>query len=138
MNIILDTNILISALIKNSATRKIIIESGLNLFYPELSFKELLKHKKYILYKSNYNEEEFLKIINKLLEYINLIPLEVIEPKLKEAKEIMGKVDVNDILFISAALSLNGIIWSEDKDFDRQNIIKIIKTSDLIKTFEKN
>ena len=137
MNIVLDTNILISALIKNSATRKIIIYSGLNFFYPEISFKEIIKHKEYILDKSGYSEKEFLIIINKLLEYINLISFELIRSKLKEAKEIMGKIGINDILFVASALALDGNIWSEDKDFERQNNIKIIKTIDLIKQFEK-
>lgn len=138
MNIILDTNILISALIKDSATRRIIIESGLNLFYPENSFKEILKHKEYILKKADYSGEEFLKIINKLLEYINLIPLKIIEPRLKEANKIMEKIDINDVIFIASALSLNGLIWSEDKDFDKQPIVKVVKTKYLIKIFGKD
>jgi len=139
MKIVLDTNILISALIKDSFTRKIIIESGFELFYPEISFKEIIKYKEYILEKSNYNnKEQFWKILNKLLEYINLVPIELIQSKIKEAPNIIKHIDIKDIIFIATALSINNFyIWSEDKDFEKQTVIKILKTEDLIKIFQK-
>lgn len=134
---IIDTNIIISALIKDSITRKIIIESGLNLFYPELSLLEIKKHEDYIIKKSNYSKNEFNQILNKLLEYIKLIPTEIIQINLKESKEIMKDIDINDSIFIAAALSLNCDIWSDDSDFDKQTKIKVIKTKDLLNIFEK-
>ena len=136
--IVLDTNILISAIIKDSITRKILVESGLDFAYPEISLFELLKHKKYILGKSGYSEKEFENIINKLLGYICLVSLKIIELKLWEAKEVMKEIDVNDTVFLAAALALNKAqIWSDDKDFDRQNKVRIIKTNEMIKIFEK-
>ena len=47
MKIVLDTNILISALIKDSITRKIIFESNSEFYYPETSLHELRKHKNF-------------------------------------------------------------------------------------------
>lgn len=135
--IIIDTNIIISALIKDSITRKIIIESGLSFAYPEISIMEIRKYEEIILKKSGYSKEEFELILNKLLEYINLIPIGLINNKLNEAKEIMLNIDINDAIFIAAALSFKSQIWSDDSDFDKQNKIKIIKTKDMIKLFEK-
>lgn len=136
--IVIDTNILISALIKDSITRKIIIESSFQFAYPEVSLNELLRYKEYILKKSGYNKEGFEIILNKLLSYINLIPLEVINTRINDAKKIMVLIDINDTIFLATALALdNAPIWSEDTDFDRQKKIKTIKTKDLIKIFEK-
>ncbi|MBI5253094.1 MAG: hypothetical protein HY930_01660 [Euryarchaeota archaeon] len=45
MNIVLDTNVLISALIKKSEKRRLIIELEDELFFPSISFKEVHKHK---------------------------------------------------------------------------------------------
>ena len=139
MKIILDTNILISALMKDSITRKIIIDSSLEFFYPESSFKEIIKYESYILEKSGYDKETFHKILNKLLEYINLVPLELIRSKVNEATKIMRKIDMKDVIFIAAALTINtDFIWSEDKDFEKQENIKILKTKDLADKFFKN
>jgi predicted nucleic acid-binding protein len=136
--IVLDTNIIISALIKDSITRKIIIESSLKFVYPEMSFYEILKYKPDILRKSGYNIKEFEIILFKIFEYITLIPLEVIKSKLQKAKDIMGKIDINDVVFVATALAVNNpIIWSDDSDFDKQKTIKILKTKDMVKLFEK-
>ena len=136
--IVIDTNILISALIKDSITRKIIIESSLNFAYPEISLYEIIKHKDYILKKGNYNRSEFNTILNRLLEYINLIPLNVTKLKLDEAKEVMKDIDINDTAFLATALALDkSTIWSDDTDFEKQKIVKILKTKDMARIFEK-
>ena len=136
--IVLDTNILIAALLKEGITRKIILESSLDLAYPEVSLQEIIKYRPYILEKSGYTAYEFETILNKLLEYITLVSLPLIEQKMNEAKKIMAHIDVNDVVFIAAALALDEAqIWSEDKDFERQKKIKIVKTSELIAKFHK-
>ena len=50
-----------------------------------------------------------------------------------EAEKIMDHIDKDDTPFIAAALATNSIIWSDDKHFEKQNKIKILKTKDLIK-----
>lgn len=51
MNIVIDTNIFISALIRDSATRLLIITSRDNLLFPEFEFTEIKNHKEEILKK---------------------------------------------------------------------------------------
>lgn len=136
--IVIDTNILIAALLKEGTTRKITIESALDFAYPEIALQEIIKYKNYILEKSRYTEREFETILNKLLEYITLVPLEIIKSKLKEAQAIMANIDVNDVVFIVTALTLdNATIWSDDRDFEKQQKIRILKTSELIARFQK-
>jgi len=139
MIIIIDTNIIISALIKDSVTRRIIITSGLQFYYPELSFQEMQKHKNTILQKSGISENSYNMLLNRLLEYIKLLPTENIMQKLEEAKKIMYHIDPNDVIFISSALNFEGsVIWSNDKDFDRQKRIPHITTKDLTRLLIKN
>ena len=52
--IVVDTNVLISALIKGSVTRRVIVESNLELMYPEHLLKEVEKYEGYILKKNKY------------------------------------------------------------------------------------
>lgn len=49
MKFVIDTNILLSALIRDSTTRKIIIKSGWSFYYPEMSFHEVRKYKGLVL-----------------------------------------------------------------------------------------
>ena len=69
MIIVTDTNILISALIKDSLTRRIIIGSGMNFCYPEISLHELRKHKKMIMDKAGLTKDELEDLLDKILEY---------------------------------------------------------------------
>jgi predicted nucleic acid-binding protein len=138
MIVVIDTNVIISALIRDSLTRKVIIESGLNFVYPEISLHELRKHKKTIIAKSGLPERDIDKLLNKLLEYVVLIPTEVVKSHLDEAKLIMQKIDPNDVVFIAAALAFrNAVIWSDDKDFERQKKVRVVKTRDFARVFVK-
>lgn len=66
MKVVVDTNILISALIKDSTARKLIVESNWKFYYPETSFHEIRKHKSLVLKKSGIDEEGYAKILNVL------------------------------------------------------------------------
>ncbi|MBI4173912.1 MAG: putative toxin-antitoxin system toxin component, PIN family [Candidatus Aenigmarchaeota archaeon] len=132
MKVVVDTNILISALIKDSITRKILVQSGWTFYYPEESLHEIRKYQNLVLEKSGLNNDDFENLLQLLLKYIVIIPQERIALKVAEAREIMEKQDPKDTIFIAAALSISeAVIWSEDKDFDRQDRIRALKTKDL-------
>ena len=134
MNIVVDTNILISALIRNSTTRKIMIESDCKFYYPEMSLHEIRNYKALILDKSGMNEVEYDELLNRMLKYVTLITDEQIRPKLKDAKMGFANIDPDDVVFLAAALAIdNCMIWSEDKDLEKQNRIKILKTRDMLR-----
>lgn len=134
MNIVIDTNILMSALIKEGITRYIITDFGLNLLFPELEFREIENHKKEILKKSELSEKEFNILLISLLKYIKIIKTEKILDYREEANEIMSKIDPDDAMFIATALAFDALIWSDDKHLKMQNKIKVLNTVDIIKT----
>jgi predicted nucleic acid-binding protein len=93
VKIVLDTNILISALIRDSATRKLIVEMDEELAYPEAGIREIHKYKNFILEKSGLSEKEFTSVFDLLLDYIELVPDDVLENAIEEAKELMLEID---------------------------------------------
>ena len=138
MKVILDVNILLSALIRDSTTRDIIIHSGLNFYFPEPSLQKIRKYQEYIIEKSCLTKIEYFMVLRTLFKFIKIIPTEEVLKSWDEAKEIMERVDPEDVMFIAAALSQdNSIIWSEDKDFERQDKIIILKTKDIINFSKK-
>jgi len=136
MKFVIDTNILLSALIRNSTTRKIIIKSGWSFYYPEMSFHEVKRYKELVLEKSGMDEGEYNQLLDVLLKYVTLIPDEQILKNLLEAKSAYAHIDPDDVVFIAAQLSIpESIIWSDDRDFDRQNKVKVLKTGEVVRLF---
>ncbi|MBS3148586.1 PIN domain-containing protein [Candidatus Woesearchaeota archaeon] len=139
MNIILDANILIGALIRDSHIRRLIILSNIPLLYPEIMLHEIRKYKEVILQKSGIDEESYDKLLAKLLGYITLIPTEQLKEHLPEAKEIMKDIDIKDAPFIAAALACEDpIIWSDDAHFKMQKLITAYTTTEITKIILAN
>ncbi|MBD3163777.1 hypothetical protein GF323_01115 [Candidatus Woesearchaeota archaeon] len=98
MIFVIDTNILISALIRDSTTRKIIVESNWEFCYPENAFHEVRKYKNLVLEKSGMDEKDYTETLNYLLKHIKLIPEEVVQGKHDEAFKLLGKIDPDDVV----------------------------------------
>ncbi len=133
MNIVIDTNIVISALIKDKFTRYFITHSKNNFLIPEFELVEIYNHKEEIMYKSNLSEIEFNILLLRLLKYIRIIPTHMLIDKEKQARKIIGHIDDDDVQFIAAALKFNCPIWSDDKHFKKQNAIEVLTTKQILK-----
>jgi len=136
MNIIIDANVLFSALIKDSITRKIILEYDGFFLFPSYVFIELEKHKEELLEKSKMNDGEFNKLLQIILKKVLVVPNQTLLPYKEKAFEIVKDIDPDDVLFIACALAYpNSIIWSNDKELKKQDIIKVLNTEEIIEFF---
>lgn len=134
MNIVIDSNVLFSALIKNSTTRKLILEYEGSFLFPEFIFEEIEKHKAELLKKSKMDQEDFDTLLKIILQKVTVIPNEEMEPHKQDAVEIMSGLDMNDVIFVACALTYHGsIIWSDDKGLKRQARVRIVTTEDVLK-----
>ena len=134
MKFIIDSNIIISALIKDSKTREIILKSGFDFYHPSIAIRNLNKYKKEIIRKAHINDKEFDELLKMVLEKVYIINEKHFIDKIEEAKEIIGKIDLEDIPFLALALSIpNNEIWTEDSDFEKQDKIKVWKTENIVK-----
>ena len=133
MNIIIDSNVLFSALIKDSISRRIILEYGGFFLFPSFIFEEMEKHKETLLKKSEMKAKDFNLLLNILLRKVMIVPTEVLFPYRKEAYEIVKDIDPDDILFIACALAYpDSFIWSDDKKLKQQSKIRIVNTSEML------
>jgi predicted nucleic acid-binding protein len=72
--------------------------------------------------KSGLSESEINSVIDALLVGIKVVPAEKVISKWKEAEGLMAEVDVGDVPFVAAALSVScDGIWSGDKHLRRQD-----------------
>jgi|WetSurMetagenome_2_1015567.scaffolds.fasta_scaffold64759_2 predicted nucleic acid-binding protein len=132
MEIVLDTNILISSLLRNGLTRDLISLSPFKMYTVEYTKFEVEKHKDELLSKSKLDEDSFDYLTEFVFGKVSLIPMAELSPFKDEAIEIMREIDINDSPFIALAMLLNCPIWSNDAHFKRQNVIKSYTTKELI------
>lgn len=138
MNIIIDANVLFSALIKDSTTRQIILEYERFFLFPAYIFTELEKHKSELLRKSEMDEKEFYGLLEIIIRKVIIIPDKILIPYKEKAFEIIKDIDPDDVLFIACALAYpSSIIWSDDKELKKQSKIRIATTKDIIRFFEE-
>lgn len=138
MRLIVDTNILISSLIKDSITREILLLPFMDFYLPEFALEEVEVHKTKIGKLSGLSPDEIDFFLGLLLENISIIPVQAIRPYLKEAERIIGDIDPGDIPFIALALAVdNDGIWSNDKHFKKVKKLKIWKTPELVAHIKK-
>src|SRR3989344_5578059 len=133
MNIIIDSNVLFSALIKDSATRKIIFEyEGLFLF-PSFIFDELEKHKSELSDKTGLPNDEFDRLLGLILDKVKVIPDKELYPYKKEAFDIIKDIDPDDAVFVACVLAYpDSVLWSDDKKLKKARGIKVLNTQEII------
>lgn len=120
MRLVLDTNVLIAALIKDSLTRTIFLLPGLEFLVPEHALDELRRHRGKILRYSRLTPDELDLLLELLLESVTVVSRERITPHLKAAEALIGDKDPNDVPFVALALAENNDgIWSNDRVFEQ-------------------
>lgn len=136
MRLIINTNRVIAALIKDSICRKIIMSRKFELVTPGFTVSEIKKHKPEILGKAKISDAEFNKLLSILFNKIYIADDKLIKKREKQARKIMDHIDPDDSPFISLALSVqNDGIWSDDRHFTEQDKIKVYQTAVLLRYF---
>ena len=131
MELVVDANILFSALVKDSLTRKLFCSPKIDLFSPEFLLFELLKHEHEIEEKSGLTSAEFRQLIAILLSRVSFVPKKDFENFLKKAFEISP--DPEDTPFIALCMSKKIPLWSNDKALKKQKHVRVLTTEELLK-----
>ena len=119
MLLILDANIVFSALIKGEFTLRLIYllrRSGYKLVTPKAVLDEIEENKGKILRYSKFSEPDVDFILDGLInKVIRLFKLERLGEFIPKAKEICS--DKDDVPYVALSLALDKIsIWSDDKE----------------------
>ena len=134
MIFIVDVNVVISALIRDSTSRGLLTASPFAFYSPDTLLLSIKKYKDEIIEKSGLTSGEFETLLDFILGKITIIKNEEYESNLEQASIIMGNIDLEDVPFIALALSIeNDGIWSDDRDFDRQDSINVCNAEDVLK-----
>lgn len=136
MKVVIDTNIFLSALISDSKTREIIVTSDHQFYAPEAIIDETLKHEELILQKSGLEKAKLDELVSTLLKYVHIIPDGSLQEYIPPAKEELIEVDEDDVVFLAATLTVDGVIWSDDGHFKEQELVQAYTTAEFIDLIE--
>ncbi len=129
MELVIDTNKILSAIIRPGIVRKIVIFSGITFYSPESMVKELISHKNRICRKLGITEKVFNYIWkNIVFPNIVLVSEEKFSDKIRSAYNIAKTFDEKDTPFIALSLKLGIPIWTNDRDI----IVNSLKTGKYI------
>ncbi len=133
MKFVLDTNVILKALIKNSSVRAIIVGSKHEFSIPREAIEEIRRHAPLVKEKSGLSEMEINSVLDTLLTSVQLIQTEEDAAERKEAEDIMLSIDKDDAPFLAAAMGIvcDGI-WSDDKHLKRQTRVRVWTTKEIL------
>ena len=133
MELVVDTNRIIAAFIKDGLSRRIILSQRFSLYTVEFGLKEAEKYKALIKKKAGIDEQQFNFLMRLLISKIAVLSEnEISKESVKKALETMGEIDIDDVPFAALSIELGcKPIWSDDKHFKRQGQIKVFSTKEL-------
>jgi predicted nucleic acid-binding protein len=139
MRLVIDSNRLFAALLKDATTRRLLISKSFKFYAPEELKQEFEKHREELLKKSNINEFSFNFVTTFLLQKIEFISLDSYPQAEKKANILMKEIDPKDSSFLAVglALKLTGI-WTEDVHFTKQSILPVYTNKLLSEIYHQN
>jgi len=116
-SVVIDTNLIFSALVpKASQIREILFESNMIFYSPNILISEIYKHKEKLLKSSKLTESEFYLYFNGIIERIKFIPTDFISTESRQkAYDLCHDIDVKDTPFIALSIELSIPLWTGDK-----------------------
>jgi predicted nucleic acid-binding protein len=139
MKIVVDTNIVFSALLNsNGKIGRILIDSRDRCHFYSCKYlqSEIRRHEGKIRQYSGLNEDdlaELTAIIESRIFFLNeeLLPTRIID----EAKELVADVDFDDFAFLATAKYLDAWLWTGDKKLSlglrQKGYSRVLSTADL-------
>ncbi len=132
MKLVVDTNRVIAALVKDSYSRRVLLSDKFEFFSLAFGRQELDKYRGYVLEKSGLTDAQFDVLVDALFHRVSVLEDSVVQSRMPEAKAVMDLVDSKDTPFIAAALAVSADgVWSEDPHFASQELVRVFRTKDL-------
>ncbi len=146
MEIVIDSNILFSALLKaDGRLAEIILNPAFQLTNHTCYFLyiEIFKYKERILKFSKLEEADLLEVLYRMVKRINFINEDSIDAQVwQQARQLTDSIDTKDTPFVALTLSLNATLWTGDRKLleglQAKGFTDVIDTATLVSRLKAN
>ena len=143
IKIIVDTNIVFSALLNtNSRIGQILINGKdyFDFYSPEYVRFEIFQHKEKIKSIGKLSEDEFIETYSLILRNITILNHSIIPPEIYRDAELLCKdIDIDDTIFVAVSNFAKGILWTGDmkllNGLKNKGYEQVMKTEELYQDF---
>jgi len=130
--VVVDANVLCSALLRDGTTRRLLLYGGLDLHTPGIIWREFERNRAYLLKKSRATVAAFDLLLDALRDLIGEVPLALIGERMGEAEESLGGEDSLDAPYVAAAVALGAALWTQDKALRATAPVPVVSTEELV------
>ncbi len=135
MKLVVDANVLFSALLRDSGTRKLLLDRRLLLFAPKFLLLEYAKYSRELRNRSKLREDDFASLTKMLLGRIRLVSDEEIMLYYQAALSLVD--DRKDAPYVACALAAGADLWSNDRHLKGIRV-KNWPTKELVEKMQKS
>ncbi|MGI9056408.1 MAG: PIN domain-containing protein [Pyrinomonadaceae bacterium] len=116
--IVIDTNIIISALISDSRQiRRTLARKDLQFISPKFIIVEIFKHAPKIQKTTKLSKDEVLELLSSIINQIKFYDEDLISVgSWVEAFGLCREIDEKDTPYIALSLELKAIVWTNDNE----------------------
>ena len=145
MKLVIDTNILISTLMKSDGIvgsillRDLHDVEKLSCYY---LYVEIFSKKDKILKISKLDEKDLLDLLYIVIRQVNFInENQISDENWHKAKDLTDDIDIKDISFVALALETDAYLWTGDKPLyeglKAKGFEKVLNTAELVSLIKK-
>lgn len=134
MRLVVDTNVIFSAVIAGGKTRELLLDDShhLDLAAPEFFFRELDGKVPTLAEKATLDEQAVHVLVDLLCEPVRIVPRSAFENEIEPARDAIAAQDPDDVPFVALALHLDAGIWSDDKAVAGLDVVPTWRTHELL------
>ena len=117
MKIVVDTNLLFSAVLKKeSKIKSLLFNPSYDFYSCNFAFVELFKHKERLIKESKLNEEQIINQLKEILSVVVFVKEEFVPKEIFNTAYILCKdIDEKDTPFVALTMSLGAYLLTGDK-----------------------
>jgi putative PIN family toxin of toxin-antitoxin system len=140
MKVVVDTNIIFSAILNSDSTiGQILLYAGKSFEFYSSNYlkKEINNHIDKLKKITNLESQTLAELIELIYSKINFISEDLIPKEtLIIAEKLTRKVDFDDVMFVALSIHLNSSLWTGDKvlvkELTKKGFNQFLSTNDLL------
>lgn len=138
MTVIVDANIIISAIIKpeSEIASLLLLNTKAELVIPDYALEEIKRHRSRICHERGVSSSFFTEMLSKITFRLLVFSTEMLSNEtLLQAVALTSSIDPNDALYVSFSLELDALFWTGDlklyRGLRRKGFNRVINTAEF-------